>query len=103
MSSCKISLKLGFLRWPSPACHLRFSNCQLLFANMVEMVFIIVPNFIKIGQTVAEISHLTCFRMTAVHHLGFLKKLDFSNNLQDRGQYMSACKISSKSVNPLLR
>jgi len=29
-------------------------------------------NIVKIGQTVAEISHLTIFKMAAVHHLGFL-------------------------------
>jgi len=31
------------------------------------------PNFIKIGQTAAEISHLTCFKMAAVRNLGFKK------------------------------
>jgi len=29
--------------------------------------------FTKIGQTVAEISHLTIFKMAAFCHLGFLK------------------------------
>jgi len=31
----------------------------------------VVPNFIKIGQTAAEISHLTIFEMATVCHQGF--------------------------------
>jgi len=31
------------------------------------------PNFIKIGQTVVEILHLTVFKMAAVRHLEFSK------------------------------
>jgi len=30
-------------------------------------------NFIKTGQMVADISHLTIFKMAAVRRLGFLK------------------------------
>jgi len=29
-------------------------------------------NFVKIGQTVADISHLTIFKLAAVRHLRFL-------------------------------
>jgi len=36
-------------------------------------ICITVPNFIEIGQTVAEVSHLTIFKMAAICHLGFLK------------------------------
>jgi len=36
-----------------------------------------IPNFIKIGRTAADISHLTFFKMAAVRHLGF-KKIIFS-------------------------
>jgi len=32
-----------------------------------------IPNFTKIGQTVAEILHLTFFKMAAVRHVVFLK------------------------------
>jgi len=32
-----------------------------------------VPNFIKIGQTVAEIGDLTVFKMAAIRHLLFWK------------------------------
>jgi len=31
-----------------------------------------VPNFIKISQMAAEISHLTIFKVAAVRRLGFL-------------------------------
>jgi len=34
---------------------------------------VIMPNLIKIGQTVAEIWELTVFNMAAVRHLGFVK------------------------------
>jgi len=34
---------------------------------------IVMPNFIKIGRTTAEISHLTFSKMVAVRHLSFLK------------------------------
>jgi len=33
---------------------------------------IVIPNFVKIGQTAAEILHLTFFEITAVRHPGFL-------------------------------
>jgi len=36
-------------------------------------ICIIVPNFIKIGQKVAEMCDLTVFKMAAVRHLGLLK------------------------------
>jgi len=45
-------------------------------------VCIIVPNFIKIGQTVLEISHLTFFKMAAVGHCGFVKIAIFEQTLQ---------------------
>jgi len=35
-----------------------------------------IPNFIKIGQTAAEILHLTFFKLVNGRHLGFLK-IDF--------------------------
>jgi len=34
---------------------------------------IIVPNLVKFGQTVAEISRFNVFKMAAVRHLEFLK------------------------------
>jgi len=33
-----------------------------------------IPNFIKIGQTVFEISLFSSFEMAAARHLGFFKK-----------------------------
>jgi len=43
-----------------------------------------MPNFIKIGPTVADISHLTFFKMVAVRHLGF-KKIFFEQRLSFGG------------------
>ena len=34
---------------------------------------VIVPNFIKIGQTLQTYGDLTVFKMAAVRHLGFVK------------------------------
>jgi len=34
---------------------------------------VIVPNFVEIGQTVAEIWRFNLLKMAAVRHLGFLK------------------------------
>jgi len=42
--------------------HVPLRNCSLTHS--------LVPNFIKIGQTVA-VSRLTVFKMAAVCHLGF--------------------------------
>jgi len=38
---------------------------------------IVIPNFVKICQTVAEISYLTFFKMAAVRHLGIFFKFEF--------------------------
>jgi len=35
------------------------------------VIRIAVPNFTKVGQTGAEISHFTIFKMAVVRHLGF--------------------------------
>jgi len=53
----------------------RLCHAFLVFKNFWSpvmlgwLICIVVPNFIKIG-TVAEISHLTIFKMMAVRHLG---------------------------------
>jgi len=61
-----------FLRWP-PSAILDFQIFKILVADLVEMTNVHRHlNFVKIGKTVAEISHLTIFKMAAVHHLGFL-------------------------------
>jgi len=45
-------------------------------------MYIIVPNFIKIGQAVAKTTFL---KMTAIRHLGFLKVSVFEQPLMSRG------------------
>jgi len=46
---------------------------QIFGADRVEMTNAHRhTNFVKIGQMVAEISHLTIFKMAAVRQLGFL-------------------------------
>ena len=52
---------------------------------MCLLICIAVPNFTQIGQTVAEISHLTIFKMAAVRHDGFLKVLFFQQLVCSRG------------------
>ena len=42
------------------------------FGGRWRPIRVIVPNFVKIGQTVTEISRFIDFsKMAAVHHLGF--------------------------------
>jgi len=45
----------------------------LVAIGLEGLICIVEPNFTKIGQTVAEISHLTIFKMAAIRYLGFLK------------------------------
>jgi len=52
------------------------------------LMCIAVPNFTKIGQTVAEISCLSIFNMVAVLHLGFLKVLFFEQLVSSGGTNM---------------
>jgi len=62
-------------------------------------------NFMKLGQMIATISHLTIFKMAAVRHLGllnvFLEQLVSSGGLIH--MYVPPCKISSKSAKRFLR
>jgi len=51
-------------------------NFSLNFWSTVRLgglICIATSNFTESGQTVAEISHLTIFKMALVHHLGLLK------------------------------
>ena len=49
----------------------------------------ILQNFVKIGQTVVEILHLTIFKMAAVRHLAFLK-FDVFDQLVSSGRLICA-------------
>jgi len=80
--ACKISSKsakrfrdydfFGFSRWRSSAI-LDLEIFKFLVDILGDLNCIAIPNFTKIGQTVAEISHLKTFKMAAVRHLGILK------------------------------
>jgi len=52
---------------------LNFKLFKILVNRQIGGLIIVIPYFTKIGETVAEISHLTIFKMVAVRHLGFLK------------------------------
>ena len=56
------------------------------------LICIVAANFIQIGETIAEISHLTIFLNGSVHHLEFLK-FDYLNNC-----YESLIKISQMAA-----
>jgi len=47
----------------------------LLPIGLGKLICITAPNFIKISRTVAEISHLKLFKMVAIRHLGFVKRI----------------------------
>ena len=64
---------------------------------------ITVPNFVKIGQTVDEISRFCDFQYGGRRHLGFSKIGNFNGRFAVRGQYASPCKMSSKSGKRLPR
>jgi len=53
--------------------------------------------FIRIGQTVAEISHFTTFKMAAVCHLGFLK-IFFCEQLVSSGGLLSVIVQNSSKI-----
>jgi len=78
-----------FSRWPPS------SYWILIFLNFWStitlngLICIAVLNFTKISQTVAEISHLTIFKMAAVCHLGFLK-VYFFQQLISSGELICA-------------
>ena len=60
-----------FSRWP-PFAILDFECLKfLIYRQIGGLICIAIPNFTKIGQNVAEISHLTIFKMAAVRRLGF--------------------------------
>jgi len=61
-----------------------------------------IPNFVKIGQSVAEISRFfSDFQDGGRRHLGFSKIPNFNGLPAVRGQFASPCQISSKSVKRL--
>ena len=65
----------------------------------IDIEVILVRNFIKISETIAEISHLIIFFNGIV--LNFLK-FDILNNCYAQDSwYVSSCKISSKLVKSL--
>jgi len=62
-----------------------------------------VPNFVKIGQMVYEISRFFIFQDGGCCHLGLQKFSNFINWWGLEAQDASSCQISSESVNPLWR
>jgi len=85
--------------------HLGFVKINFLTVGAVRDRFcIIVPNFEKIGQTVAGISRFfVIFQDGGRRHLGLFKIRNCNGLSPVRGQFASSCKISSKSVNRLRR
>jgi len=56
---------------PPPSWILKFLNFWFTVI-LGGLIYIAIPIFTEIGQTVADISHLTIFKMAAVRHHGFL-------------------------------
>jgi len=67
-----------------PSWILKFWNFWLTII-LGSLIYIVIPNFTKIGQTVAEISHLTIFKMAAIRNLGFLKVWFFDQLVTSEG------------------
>ena len=64
---------------------------------------VIIPNFVLIGRTVAEIWLFLIFQDAAVRHLGFLKVRNFNCPYPSGGQNASSCQILCRSVKALRR
>ena len=65
---------------------------------------IILPNFVQIGQGVAEIWPFSFFfKMAAVRHFGFLKVGNFNCPYPSEGQNASSYRILCRSVKQLRR
>jgi len=61
---------------PTPAPAIRHLMTDIRRVKRCIIITIIIPNFIKIGQTIAEIWRFNgFFKMAAVCHLGFLGRL----------------------------
>jgi len=58
---------------------------------------ITMPNFVEIGQSVAEISHFWFFKMAAVRHLGFVVRV-FGPHTKSIWWSLSLCKIEGNHV-----
>ena len=82
----------------------RFKKLEILTSEAQNASScIIVPNFVQIGQGVAEISRFLFFKMAAVRHLGFLKVRNFNCTHPSGGQNASPCQILCRWVKPLQR
>ena len=74
-------------------------TCSLSWVEQLrDPFFTTVPNFVKIGQTVAEITRFCDFQHSGRRHLAFSKVRNFNGRCAGKGQCASPCQISSKSV-----
>ena len=62
---------------------------------------VILPNFVQIGQGIAEIWPFWFFKMAAFRHLGFLKFENFNCPYLSEGQNAAPCQILCRLVKPL--
>ena len=81
--------------------------CAVLYAIAAcrnEASGLIMPNFVQIGQGVAEIWPFSFFfTMAVIRHLGFLKVENFNCPYPSGGQNASSHQILCRSVKPLRR
>ena len=84
--------------------HLGFVKFKFLMVGALRDPFCIcVPNFVKIGQTVAKISRFVWFSRWRPPPFRFSKIRHFNCRSTVRGEFASPCQISSKSVKRLQR
>jgi len=94
---------LNFSRWRLSAI-LDFKKFKILTSEgQNASSCVIVPNFVQIGQGVAEISRFRFFKMAAVRHLGFPNVCNFNCLHPSGGQNASPCQILCRWVKPLQR
>jgi len=84
--------------------HLGFVKFEFLMVGRLRDPFCIsVPNFAKIGQTIAEISRFCDFPDGGCRHVEFSKIRNFNGLSTVGGRYASSRQITSKSVTLLQR
>ena len=90
--------------WNLANCHAVFTFRMAAVRHFAFWNCISAPNFVKIGQTVAEISRFLWFSTWRPPPCWIFTKIcNFYERSPVGGQYMSQCQISSKSVIRLQR
>jgi len=100
-SNCSSGIAIHlFSKWRLSAI-LIFKSKFYWPVGLSGLICVVTPNFMAIGQTVAEMWRFLTFMMAAVRHLGILKIRIFDRWVKMPNLIASLCQISSQSTEPL--